>query len=367
MAILHQCNGCRQYFSLKRTECPKCLINISKSNKFRINVPAPDRSRITKSIEGNLTIARNYEAKIKAEIAQEKLFGIKKAPFVGEIWGKYIEWAKGNKKSWEADYSRWKNHLADQFSQRRMNEISKKDVLKILDKLKRSGGRDGKGAKPATIKQVLVLLRRLYNWSKSMDLYANSNPTDNIKVGNLNNKKTECLSLDEIKRLQETLSLWHNQRAARVVKFALYTGLRLGEILNLKWQDVDMNTNFVTIKDPKGKPTVLPLNQSAWDVIEEALKDGGSDIFIFPNRRGEQRKSFAHIWYRIRKKAELPSDFRFHGLRHTFASHLASSGKVDIYTLQKLLNHQSPAMTQRYAHLLDSALKKGADVLDDIY
>lgn len=212
-----------------------------------------------------------------------------------------------------------------------------------------------------------MLARRLFNWARNMEYYSGQNPTDNIKVGNLKNEVTECLSLDEISRLKVTLSLWHNKNAARIVKFALYTGFRLGEILKLEWQDVDMESNFVSLKDPKGMPTVLPLSNNAQKIIEEALKDKGSEICVFPNRKGERRKSFSHIWYRIRKKAGLPPDFRFHGLRHTYASYIASSGKVDLFTLQKLLNHQSPAMTQRYAHLLDSALKKGAETIDEVY
>jgi integrase len=62
-----------------------------------------------------------------------------------------------------------------------------------------------------------------------------------------------------------------------------------------------------------------------------------------------------------------PPDFRpNHGLRHTFASHLASSGEVDLYTLQRLMTHKSPMMTQRYAHLRDEALKRGANVMGKI-
>ena len=64
---------------------------------------------------------------------------------------------------------------------------------------------------------------------------------------------------------------------------------------------------------------------------------------------------------KIKKAAGLPKDFRpLHGLRHFFASMLASSGEVDMYVLQKLLTHKSPQMTQRYAHLRDEALKKAA-------
>ena len=70
---------------------------------------------------------------------------------------------------------------------------------------------------------------------------------------------------------------------------------------------------------------------------------------------------------RIKKKAELPEDFRMlHGLRHVYASHLASSGKVDLYTLQKLLTHKSPLMTQRYAHLRNEALMDASNVISEI-
>jgi integrase len=70
----------------------------------------------------------------------------------------------------------------------------------------------------------------------------------------------------------------------------------------------------------------------------------------------------------ICKNAKLPKGFRpLHGLRHVYASMLASSGKVDLYTLQRLLTHKSPVMTMRYAHLRDEALKAGADQVDEIF
>ena len=70
---------------------------------------------------------------------------------------------------------------------------------------------------------------------------------------------------------------------------------------------------------------------------------------------------------RIKKAAGLPKDFRpLHGLRHTYASMLASSGQVDLYTLQKLLTHKSAAMTQRYAHLRDDALRRASDLAGDL-
>jgi len=75
-----------------------------------------------------------------------------------------------------------------------------------------------------------------------------------------------------------------------------------------------------------------------------------------------------HQVSRIKQRAGLPEAFRaIHGLRHVYASMLASSGGVDMYTLQKLMTHKSAAMTQRYAHLRDDALKRAADVAGDIF
>ncbi len=86
-----------------------------------------------------------------------------------------------------------------------------------------------------------------------------------------------------------------------------------------------------------------------------------------PWQGGEQRRDINKQVSRIKQKAGLPKNFRaLHGLRHVYASMLASSGQVDMYTLQKLLTHKSPQMTQRYAHLRDYALRKAAPVADDV-
>jgi len=90
--------------------------------------------------------------------------------------------------------------------------------------------------------------------------------------------------------------------------------------------------------------------------------------YVFPGRNGEKRSDIGKGARRIIKKAGLPKDFRpMHGLRHVYASMLASSGKVDMYVLQKLLTHKSPKMTQRYAHLRDETLKNGAGQIDEIF
>ncbi|OPX33824.1 MAG: hypothetical protein B1H12_11210 [Desulfobacteraceae bacterium 4484_190.2] len=142
---------------------------------------------------------------------------------------------------------------------------------------------------------------------------------------------------------------------------ALYTGMRRGEIFRLKWEDIDLEKGFIHIRDPKGGiDQTIPLNEGVKSVLAGIYR--GKKKFVFPGKGGGRLKNIQKAVNRIKARAGLPKDFRpLHGLRHTFASFLASSGKVDLYTLQKLLTHKSPIVTQRYAHLRDNALKQASE------
>jgi len=136
-----------------------------------------------------------------------------------------------------------------------------------------------------------------------------------------------------------------------------------------KTKHIDVEKGFITIRDPKsGRDQIIPLNDAAAAIIKKILPTNGNP-FIFPgHQKGTclttlNRKSIE----RIRKAAGLPAGFRpLHGLRHVYASMLASSGQVDMYTLQKLLTHKSPFMTQRYAHLRDETLKKASNLAGEL-
>jgi integrase len=151
------------------------------------------------------------------------------------------------------------------------------------------------------------------------------------------------------------------------MKLALVTGMRRGELFKLQWQHIDFEKGFIHIIGPKGgKDQTIPMNQAARELLESHPRDDASP-FVFPGRGGGQRVEMRRPIDRIRKAAGLPPDFRpLHGLRHTYASMLASSGEVDLYTLQKLLTHKTPAMTQRYAHLRDDALRRASDLAGDL-
>ncbi len=142
--------------------------------------------------------------------------------------------------------------------------------------------------------------------------------------------------------------------------------MRRGEMFKLLWSDVDFARGFILIRDPKGgKSQSIPLNAAAKHLLETHERTDSK--YVFPGVDGGQRVSVQKASRRIRERAGLPKDFRpLHGLRHTYASMLASSGKVDIYTLQKLMTHKTPTMTQRYAHLRDDALQRASALAGEI-
>ena len=393
MALLAFCPICKVYRSRKNTTtinkkkktiCLKCNFDLDKSKKFRVNVPTPGGNRITEVVEGTLTYARKVEANIQTDVNKEKHFGLHKAPLLSEAAKKYLKWAKENKKDWRHDEGRWNLHIKPILNHKKMDQITPMDITNLLGGMKKYKAgfvkKEGDGShheievmdgtpSPATKKQVLVLIKRVYNWSIKQGLYHGNNPASNVETPKINNQVTEVLTTTDLKKLITVVDGWVNRIAALIVKFALYTGLRLDEIIGLEWKDVDLDKHFITLVDPKGNPVTLPISEEATAILNEALKRQPLPEcdFVFPNQDGGRRVSFGKTWSRIRKRAGIPKNFRFHDLRHTFASYLASSGEVDIYTLQKLLNHQDPKMTQRYAHLLDVALRRGANVADKVF
>jgi integrase len=284
------------------------------------------------------------------------------------LWKEYKAARPGMKRS-ATDESNFMNYLSLPFGDKEPSEVAPLDVDRLrltLSKKKAMG----------TVKNVLELLRRLSNFATDKQLCA---PLPfRGSMPRVNNLKTEDLNAEQMGRLLKVLRGEHleddppdadpsvDPDARDVVYLALYTGMRRGEIFRLKWDDIDSRRGFITLKETKGgTDTTIPLSDPAREVIEGRIRTDSP--YIFPGRYGGKRIDIKKALQKIRIRAKLPQGFRpLHGLRHVFASGLASSGEVDLYTLQRLLTHKSPMMTQRYAHLTDAVLKRGANVMSRI-
>jgi integrase len=260
-------------------------------------------------------------------------------------------------KAIKIDKGRFEKHLKPSLGDKEPHGIIRLDVDRLRVNL-------SKKLKPQTVRHVLGLLKRIIHFGAKRQLCRELPfPIDSVKV---DNRTTEDLTPKQLQSLLKAISESTDIEAANIMRMALFTGMRRGELFKLQWNDIDFDRGFITIRhDPKGGVSQkIPLNDQAREVLKNhpATAD---HVFV----RGDG-KPFTDIRRRvnpIKQAAGIGANFRtLHGLRHAFASMLASSGEVDMYTLQKLLTHKSPIMTQRYAHLRDETLRKASTLAGNI-
>jgi integrase len=277
---------------------------------------------------------------------------------IAKLWDSYRQ-TYPEKKSIKNDRTKFDLYLRADIGKKEPPELLPLDVDRLRIGLQKKG-------KHTTAARVLELLRRTLNFGIKRGHIPPM--AFKIEIPRLNNQTTEDLSQEQIKRLMEVLNQEEDQTAANVMRLALMTGMRRSEIFKLQWADIDFERDFIKLQDPKGGTNqVIPLNDSAKAIFEN-INQTEENLFVFPGRdKGTHLTDCRKSFKRIAVSANLPKGFRpLHGLRHVYASMLASSGAVDLYTLQKLLTHKSPLMTQRYAHLRDETLRRASNLAGDI-
>ncbi len=275
---------------------------------------------------------------------------------ITRLWQEYQAGLPDNKAT-RTDSGRFDKYLKSSLGDREPKDLLPLDVDRIRVKLLKTKS-------PQTVKHILGILKRACNYGFNKRLCPAI--TFKIEMPDVDNQKTEDLSSDELQRLLQAIADDENKLVGNLMLMALYTGMRRGELFKLQWDDVDFARGFILIRDPKGgKSQSIPLNDAARRLLESHERTASK--YVFPGKGGRQLVDIKKSANRIRKAAGLPDDFRpLHGLRHTYASMLASSGEVELYTLQKLMTHKTLVMTQRYAHLRDDALRQAADLAGDI-
>ncbi|HEC64360.1 MAG TPA: site-specific integrase [bacterium] len=208
----------------------------------------------------------------------------------------------------------------------------------------------------ATVNREVACLKHIFTKAIEWGM-VQKNPGKKVKLLRERNTRLRYLDEKEITKLHDACA----EHLKPIVTVALNTGMRKEEILSLKWKDVDFRSRIISILDTKnGESREIPINDSIYRTLLVAKKLPDSPwVFCKSNgkRYGNVRKAFEGA----RKRAGIV-DFRFHDLRHTFASHLVMAG-VDLRTVQELLGHKSFEMTLRYAHLSPEHKKAALDVL----
>lgn len=295
--------------------------------------------------------------------------------------------AKGEYPRRITDEGNFRTHLAAVVGKKAPSELTSFDVDRIKRDMKKPrkviipsrkpGGKVREVLKgncqPGTIAAALGFLVRLASFGVKRNL------TEGIKfpveLPRDGSARIESMTPEQMTAYLAAATACENKVIGAALRFELLTGLRLGEVRKLAWDDVDLQRGTVHIREPKGgKDAFLPLTPAVVDLLNQLDRDPANP-FVFQGVMDVKRKRSGQIGISTAARrgrefataAGLPRSFRAnHGLRHSYASALASSGEVDLYTLQKLMTHKSPQMTQRYAHLRDETLRRGADVMSRI-
>ena len=307
-----------------------------------------DGKRRREAIGPNRKMAEKALAKRRVQVAENEFLDIVRKPKTtfDELAKIYIDYAKTNKLSWTRDEYSIKR-LSQNFAGKRLEQISPF----LIEKYKNARVKE---VSVATLNRELACLKHMFSKAIEWKLYT-SNPVKSVKLFKEHNQRLRYLTVGEVHRLIGELPV----HLKPVVQCALHTGMRRGEILGLKWDDIDLKQRLIFVRNSKnGEGREIPV---AVELLRELrpLRKTGEYVFSFD---GHSRIQSIRTGFENATKRAGISDFTFHDLRHTFASHLVMSG-VDLLTVKELLGHKSINMTLRYSHLSPDHKRNAVDLL----
>lgn len=259
-----------------------------------------------------------------------------------DILTEYISHCKNriSEKS-SAGYRKYIRDYIDSSQISRLPQINEHSVKNHID------NKIGAGASAGTANHIIKFIKQFLNYAVRRN-YLSKNPIQSMALIKIDRLPPRFLSKSEINIVLDNAK---GETLQPMIATAVYTGMRLGELLRLQPEDIDFTRKTVTVMISKSKKfRVIPLHPE----LEKILRSKGAIPFDFTNNR--------RVFGRIKKKSKLP-DIGWHTFRHTFASQLVMSG-VDIVTVSKLLGHADISTTQIYSHLSESHIKESIKKLN---
>jgi integrase len=239
---------------------------------------------------------------------------------------------------------------------KKVGEVSFSDIDALHRKITRAGS-------PVQANRLVGMLSRMFTLAMRWG-WCSSNPAKGIER-NVEHLRRRYLTPDELARLTAALANAPDQQAANAIRLALLTGARSGEVLGMRWHDVDLEAGTWS-KPPSStkqkRAHTVPLAGPARQLLSEIARRqaGEQGEFVFPgNGKMGHLRNAKRLWYRICREAKL-HDLRLHDLRHSFASQLVSSG-ASLPLIGALLGHSQAQTTLRYSHLYDTSLKNAVE------
>jgi integrase len=322
--------------------------------------------RVREKIGTSKTLAETTLRKRKVEIAEGKYLDKKKEVRIRfkDFAMEYRKWAEVNNKAFRKSKKWMIARLIGTFGEQLLSEVTSWHVEKYkairkeeIHNRNLQRAPEAKQFSLATVNRELTCLRHMFNkaieWGK-----AEKNPVSKVRFFKESNGRLRYLLPEEIIRLIECCP----SQLKPIVITAVCTGLRKGEIVNIKWSDVDFRNRVIYIQNTKnGEKREVSMNDYLTETLK-SIKRNDKSLYIFCDKDGKPYYDFRKSFATALEKAGV-KDFRFHDLRHTFASNLVMEG-VDLATVRELLGHKSIEMTLRYSHLSPDHKAKAVKVMD---
>lgn len=313
------------------------------------------RITLGRSDELAAELARAQARRLLAEVALDglpKRAVVKATPILSDFVDTYWDdlsrvWkASTTKRNWNA----WKTVIAPAFGAMRVADILPADIHRWRD--------DCAGTREGLFNRALPVLAALLKYAEALRLRRKgSNPCRGMPRY-WREPKERYLTPAEYRRIGAALREQELAYPAQValMRLLLFTGARVGEILNLRWEWVQPPR--LLLPDSKTVAKTIWLNSQALEVLE-GIERHECTTLVFPNRAGTRPLNFDNWWLPFRARCALP-DVRVHDLRHSFAS-TAIMDNVPLATIGRLLGHVLPETTAKYAHLSDDVIGDAAD------
>jgi integrase len=283
---------------------------------------------------------------------------------------KYIDYVKELKRSWSRDVVSLKNILSMVIDSKPLGKFTIMEITTFhiqkyqirrkreLDEKFEAKGIPKEDRNYATVNRELACLRHMFYLALEWEL-VEKNPVASRSIKFFPEKRRDRLLSKE--ELGELLSACEG-RLRNIVLVALNTGMRMGEIFNLRWDQVDLfNRKILLTRTKTNQNRSIPINDFLFGVLESIER---RNEYVFSHASGKPLGSVKISFKKVLRKAEI-DDFRLHDLRHQFASYLAM-GRIDETTIAELLGHSKKTMTSRYSHSSWERKVEAVEIIGDL-
>ena len=330
----------------------------NKTEYWYVEISLPGGRKLKRSVgkvgEVTKTIARQYEHVLKKEVKLGRLNILESyIPTLQEFSDEYIKHVRDikQKRSWQRDVQLL-HPLLKLYRNKKLSDITTKDIEDFkLSRLQE--------VSPATVNRSLSVLRHLFNLAKRWKKFFGDNPVSIVGLLEENNQIERILTPNEEKTLIEVSISYLRP----IINTALNTGMRKGEILSLKWSDVDFNSSYITINQTNSKSKKqrkVPINTYLKKLLIELKLKSVQSEYVFSDNKGNKVNRIRTAFTAACRRANLKG-LRFHDLRHTAATRMVESG-ANIVAISKILGHSDIKTTMRYTHP-ENSLKEAVESL----